>query len=74
MAQERNLLHPKLALAKLGIQPMVSKFLQNQTEFFMFFFTLEVNQYIFDEQYDKLVQILHKDLVHQIHKIGHSIG
>jgi hypothetical protein len=38
--------------------------------FFVLFFILSVDQYIIDEHYDKLVQILHKDLVHQIHKVG----
>jgi hypothetical protein len=38
--------------------------------FFMLFFALGVNQYTIDEHYDKLVQIFHKDLVYQIHKVG----
>jgi hypothetical protein len=38
--------------------------------FFLFFFTLGVYQYTIDEHHDKLVQILHKDLIHQIHKVG----
>jgi hypothetical protein len=29
VTQESNLLHPKLILAQLGIQPMFSKLLQN---------------------------------------------
>jgi hypothetical protein len=50
---------------------MVSKLLQYQTEmFFMFLFALGVNQYTIDE----LVQILPKDLVYQIHKVGWSIS
>jgi hypothetical protein len=38
--------------------------------FFMFFFVLGVNQHVIDEHYDELVQIFHKDLVCQIHKVG----
>jgi hypothetical protein len=50
---------------------MVSKFLPCQTEmFFGFFFALGVNQYIIDEHYDELVQVFHKVLIHQIHKVG----
>jgi hypothetical protein len=56
MTQESNLLQPKLSLAQLGIQPMVLKLLQYQTEmFFLFFFTLGINQYTIDEHYDELV-------------------
>jgi hypothetical protein len=50
---------------------MVSKLLQYQTEMFStLFFALGVNHYIIDEHYDERVQISHKDLVHQIHKVG----
>jgi hypothetical protein len=38
--------------------------------FFVFFFILRVDQYVIDEHYDELVQIFHKDLVYQIHKVG----
>jgi hypothetical protein len=54
---------------------MISKFLQNQTEMvFMLFFTSRVDQYIIDEHHDKLVQILHENLIHQIHNIGWCIS
>jgi hypothetical protein len=44
---------------------MVSKLLQYHKEiFFIFSFALGLNKYIIDEQYDKLVQIFHKYLVH----------
>jgi hypothetical protein len=69
--QEKHLLLPKFALAQLGVQPMISKLLQNQIEmFFMSSFILSADQYIIDEYYDELVQLLHKDLAHLIHKIG----
>jgi hypothetical protein len=42
--------------------------------FFVFFFILGAYHYIIDEYYDELVQILHKDLVHHIHKIGWSVS
>jgi hypothetical protein len=42
--------------------------------FFGFFFTLGVDQYVIDEYYEKLVEILNKDLGHQIHKVGRSIS
>jgi hypothetical protein len=49
---------------------MVLKLLQYQTK--MFFFILSADQYIIDVHYEELVQILHKDLVHEIHKVGQS--
>jgi hypothetical protein len=47
----------QLTLAQLGVEPLVSKLLQYQTEmFFMFFFILSADQYIIDEHYAKLAQ------------------
>jgi hypothetical protein len=40
----------------------------------MFLFALGVNQHTIDEHYDKLVQIFHKVLVHQIHIVGRCIS
>jgi hypothetical protein len=40
----------------------------------MFFFALGVNQYTIDEHYDERVQIFHKDLAHQIHKVGRDFN
>jgi hypothetical protein len=75
VTKERYFLYSKLTLAQLVIQPMVLKLLKFQTEmFFVLFFILSVDQYIIDEHYDELVQILHKDLVHQIHKVGWCIS
>jgi hypothetical protein len=54
---------------------MVSTLLQYLTGmFFVFSFILSADQYIIDEHYDELVQILHKDLVHQINEVGQSIS
>jgi hypothetical protein len=40
----------------------------------MLFFTSSVDQYIIDEYYNKLVQILHENLVHQLHEVGRCIS
>jgi hypothetical protein len=54
---------------------MVVKLLQFQTEmFFTFFFILSVDRYIIDEHHDKLVQILYKFLIHQIHIVGQDLN
>jgi hypothetical protein len=71
VTQESHLLHPKLPHVYLDVQSRVLKLLRYQMEMF---FTLEVNQYTIDEHYDKLVQIFHKDLAHQIHKVGRNFN
>jgi hypothetical protein len=38
------------------------------------FFTLEIDQDVIDEDYDKLVQLWHKHGVHQVHEMCRSIG
>jgi hypothetical protein len=54
---------------------MVLKLLQHQTEMFLvFFYILRVEQYVIDEHHDKLVQILYKFLVHQIHIVGRDLN
>jgi hypothetical protein len=46
----------------------------DQKQSLMRFFTSLVDQYIIDEHHDKLVQILHEDLVHHVHKVGRCIS
>jgi hypothetical protein len=41
--------------------------------FIMILFILGEYQNIIDEYYHDLVQILHKDFVHQVHEVGRSI-
>jgi hypothetical protein len=41
---------------------------------FMSLLTLEVDQYVVYEYYDKSVQFWDKDIVHQVHKVGRSIS
>jgi hypothetical protein len=41
--------------------------------FLMFFLCLGVNQDIIDENHNKLIQVLHKHLIHEIHEIGRGI-
>jgi hypothetical protein len=40
----------------------------------MLFHTLGVNKYVVNENYDKLVQIFHKHLIHEVHKIRWCVG
>jgi hypothetical protein len=39
----------------------------------MLFFHLGVNQNVVDENHDKLIQVLHEHLIHEIHEIGRGI-
>jgi hypothetical protein len=42
--------------------------------FLMFCFRLGVNQDIVDEDHNKLIQVLYKHLIHEVHEIGGGIG
>jgi hypothetical protein len=42
--------------------------------FFVFFFILRVDQYVIDEHHNKLVQILHNILVHEIYIVGQGFS
>jgi hypothetical protein len=56
MSKKRNFLPPESTLAKLGIELMVSKSLQNNSEMLrMLFFTLGIDQDVINEDHDKLV-------------------
>ena len=40
----------------------------------MLFFGLGINKNIVDENHHELVEVLHEDLVHQVHEKGWGIG
>jgi hypothetical protein len=40
----------------------------------MITFTLRIDKNIIDEHHDESIQLLHKHLIHQIHKISWCIG
>jgi hypothetical protein len=75
MSKKWNFLQPESTLAELGIELMVSKSLQNNSEMLcMLFFTLGIDQDIINEDHDKLVQLWHEHGVHLVHKMCSSIG
>jgi hypothetical protein len=75
MSKKRNFLHPESSLAKLDIELMVSKSLQNNSEILhMLFFTLGIDQDVINEDHDKLVQLWHEHGVHQVHEMCMTIG
>jgi hypothetical protein len=39
----------------------------------MLFFCLRVNQNVINENKDKLIQVLHKHLIHEIHEVGRGV-
>jgi hypothetical protein len=62
-------------LAELGIKLIVTKSLQDNTKMLlMIFLILRVDQDVFNEDHDKLVQLRHEYGVHQVHKVCRSIG
>jgi hypothetical protein len=65
MSKKQNFLQAESTLAKLGIELMVSKSLQNNSEMLrMLFFTLEIDQDVINEDNDKLVQLRYEHGVH----------
>jgi hypothetical protein len=75
MSKKWNFLQPESTLAEFGIELMVSKSLQNNTEMpHMLFFTLRIDQDVVNEDNDKLVQLRHEYRVHQVHEMCRNIG
>jgi hypothetical protein len=74
MSQELNSIQPKLALAELSVQLMLSQPGQDGADMLcMLFFILGINQDVVDENYYKLVQLRHKDRIHEVHEKCGSI-
>jgi hypothetical protein len=58
MSKKWNFLQPESTLAELGIELMVSKSLQNNSEMLcMLLFALGVDQDVVNEDHNKLVQL-----------------
>jgi hypothetical protein len=75
ISKKRNFLQPENTLAEFGIEAMIPKSLQNNAEMScMLFFTFRIDQYVINEDHDKLVQLRHEYRVHQVHRICRSIG
>jgi hypothetical protein len=75
MSKKQNFHQPESTLAELGIELMVSKSFQNNSEMLhMLLFTLVIDQDVINEDHDKHVQLRHEYGVHQVHEICRSIG
>jgi hypothetical protein len=75
MSKKRNFLQPESTLAEFGVELMVLKSFHNHVEMpRMLFFILGIDQYVVNEDHDKLVQLRHEYGVHQVHKMCRSIG
>jgi hypothetical protein len=75
MFQKWNFLQPKSTLAELGIELMVSKLLQNNSEMLcMLLFTLGIDQEVINEDHNKLIQLQHEHRVYQVHEMCMCIG
>ena len=54
---------------------MVTELLQNCPEVFLVsFFTLSLDEGVIDEDHHKLIQEIHKYLIHHMHEEGRGIG
>jgi hypothetical protein len=75
MSKKWNFLQPESTLAEVGIELMVTKSLQNNSEMLcMLLFTHGIDQDVINEDHDKLVQLRHEYRVHQVHEMCRSIG
>jgi hypothetical protein len=75
MPKVRDFLQPKITLAKLGIQLLLSQHLQHKPQMFlMLLLIFGLNQDVINEHHHKLNQVLHKNFVHQIYEVGRCIG
>jgi hypothetical protein len=75
VAKKMHFIQLECTLAELGIKLMVTKSLQDNTKMLlMLFLILGVDQDVFNEDHDKLVQLRHEYGVHQVHKVCRSIG
>jgi hypothetical protein len=71
MTKKCNFYQPKFTLAEFGIQLVSFELFQYQSQMLlMFFFGLGVNQNVVDKYHNKLIQVFHKHLIHEIHEIG----
>jgi hypothetical protein len=63
MTKERDLFQPEFTLAELGIQLIISEFLQNKPQMFLVFLLIPgVHQNIINEHHYELVKIIHGSL------------
>jgi hypothetical protein len=75
MSKKGNFLQPESTIAEFGIELVVLKSLQNNSEMsHMLFFTLGIDQDVINEDHGKLVQLWHEYGVHQVHEMCRSIG
>jgi hypothetical protein len=75
MSKKQNFLQSESTLTEFGIELMVMKPLQNNTEMScMLFFTLKIDQDVINEDHDKLVQLRLEYGVHQVYEMCRSIG
>jgi hypothetical protein len=74
VTKKRYFVQPECTLAELGIELMVTKSLQDNTEMLlMLFFILGVDQDVVNENHDKLVQLWYEYGVHQVREMCRSI-
>jgi hypothetical protein len=75
MSQKWNLLQPECTLVELGIELMITKPVQNNSEMLrILFFALGIDQDVVNEYHDKLVQLQHEYGVHHVYEMCRSIG
>jgi len=74
VTKEGDFFKLELALAKLGIQLILSQLLQYYSQMMlMFFYSGRIDKNVINEYHHKLIQLLHEHLVHHIHEVGGAL-
>jgi hypothetical protein len=74
VTQEQDFINPELALAQLCIQLVLPESLQYHLQMIhMLLLTSRIYENIINEYHHKLVEVIHKHTVHQIHEEGWRI-
>ena len=74
MPQVGDFRKPELTLRELGIQTVLAEFGKNETKVFsMLLLRFGVDKDIIKVHYDKFVEVLHENIVHQARESGWSV-
>jgi hypothetical protein len=74
MTKKCNLCQPKFRLAEFGVQLVGSELLQYLSQLLLMLVSgLGINQNVINKYHNKLIQVFHKHLIHEIHEIGWGV-
>jgi hypothetical protein len=75
VTQEWYFAQPELTFVVFSIELMIPQSLKHNAEMpLMFFLVLRIDQDVINEDHDKLIQLYHEYVVHQIHEVSGGVG